>query len=507
MSTLYVNLPAFGNAHWKAPVVLTSQLPVGGNNVGDVRLAEDTNTIYVWNGTSWIAVATPGAAIAIDGLIGDVSATGPGVVPATVNSVGGQSAASIAAATVLVETPHSGNLVLASPANGSSGVATFRSLVTADLPAGTGTVTSVALTLPNSVFNVSGSPVTTSGTLAGTFVNQSANTVFAGPTSGGSTTPAFRALVAADIPTISGSQVSGGTFGPVNASNLTNIPAGSLSGVVPIANGGTNNSSAYTAGSIIFSNGTSLTQDNANFFWNDTNQSIGIGTNTPAAATFIDAVNVSGATKRQVFTGYGTASLVGFRTRLARGTLGTPTAVQTGDILGFFNSEGYGTSQFPATATGALTIIAGETFTNTSNLTYVTINATPTGAVNSIEAFRVAATGVTLGPQSASTALHQINGGIQRTSRTITANLTVDTTTTDDIILCNNSGAISITLPAPVKGRCITIKDIAGNATTNNISILQHSTEMIEGLASTYVFMANYGSLTITTDGTNWWFI
>jgi hypothetical protein len=92
----YIDLPSVGDGHWRGPVALTSDLPLDGNQIGDVRLAEDTNTIYVWNGSSWIAVATPGAAIAIDGLIGDVSASGPGVVSATVNSVGGKTAASIA---------------------------------------------------------------------------------------------------------------------------------------------------------------------------------------------------------------------------------------------------------------------------------------------------------------------------------------------------------------------------------------------------------------------------
>lgn len=63
----------------------------------------------------------------------------------------------------------------------------------------TGTVTSVGLTMP-SIFSVAGSPVTTSGTLAVTLTTETANTVLAGPTSGGAATPTFRALVAADIP-------------------------------------------------------------------------------------------------------------------------------------------------------------------------------------------------------------------------------------------------------------------------------------------------------------------
>jgi hypothetical protein len=62
-----------------------------------------------------------------------------------------------------------------------------------------GTVTSVALTVPAEL-SVSGSPITASGTLAVTKANQSANQVYAGPTSGGAAAPAFRALVAGDIP-------------------------------------------------------------------------------------------------------------------------------------------------------------------------------------------------------------------------------------------------------------------------------------------------------------------
>jgi hypothetical protein len=63
----------------------------------------------------------------------------------------------------------------------------------------TGTVTSVALTVPTE-FSVSGSPVTSSGTLAITKATETANTVWAGPTSGSAAQPTFRALVAGDIP-------------------------------------------------------------------------------------------------------------------------------------------------------------------------------------------------------------------------------------------------------------------------------------------------------------------
>jgi hypothetical protein len=65
-------------------------------------------------------------------------------------------------------------------------------------PGGGGSVTSVGLALPGSVFSVSSSPVTGAGTLTGSFVNQNANLVFASP-DGGSGLPSFRALVANDL--------------------------------------------------------------------------------------------------------------------------------------------------------------------------------------------------------------------------------------------------------------------------------------------------------------------
>lgn len=64
---------------------------------------------------------------------------------------------------------------------------------------GSGTVTSVAMTMP-AIFSVAGSPITTSGTLAVTLANESANQVWAGPTTGAAAAPTFRSLVVADLP-------------------------------------------------------------------------------------------------------------------------------------------------------------------------------------------------------------------------------------------------------------------------------------------------------------------
>lgn len=66
---------------------------------------------------------------------------------------------------------------------------------------GTGTVTSVGLSLP-AIFDVTNSPVTTTGTLTGTLVSQTANKVLAAPSTS-SGTPTFRVLSTYDMPDLS----------------------------------------------------------------------------------------------------------------------------------------------------------------------------------------------------------------------------------------------------------------------------------------------------------------
>src|SRR5690348_10523595 len=120
---------------------------------------------------------------------------------------------------------------------------------------GAGTVTSVGLSLP-AAFTVSGSPVTSAGTLTAAWANQSANLVFAGPTSGAATTPTFRSLVSTDIANVNAASLTSGTIPdarfpatlPVasgvnltalNASNLASgtIPNGRFPATLPAASG------------------------------------------------------------------------------------------------------------------------------------------------------------------------------------------------------------------------------------------------------------------------------
>ena len=146
-------------------------------------------------------------------------------------------------------------------ANGGTGATTAANALTSlgaypsSNPSGytsnTGTVTSVGGTGTVSGLTLSGT-VTTSGnlTLGGTlsvtpsnFASQTANTFLAAP-NGAAGTPTFRALVAADVPTLN--QNTTGT-----AANVT--------GTVAVANGGTG-STTLTANNVLLGNGTSALQ-------------------------------------------------------------------------------------------------------------------------------------------------------------------------------------------------------------------------------------------------------
>ena len=131
-------------------------------------------------------------------------------------------------------------------------------------------VTSVGLALPLSVFAISSSPVTTTGTLTGSFVAQSGNSVFASPANGSSGSPTFRSLVAADVPSL-------------DASKLT-------TGTLPVARGGTGTSS-LSGNAMIASNaaGTALVELpqllNGQIF-------VGNSTGGPVATTLVAGSNI-----------------------------------------------------------------------------------------------------------------------------------------------------------------------------------------------------------------------
>lgn len=112
------------------------------------------------------------------------------------------------------------NFVYAGPTAGAAAVPAFRALVAADLPAATGTVTSVASNFAGGLISVAGSPITTSGTLAFTVAGTSGGV----PYFSGATTWASSAALAQN-----GIVYGGG------AGAAPNTSAALTSGKMPIA--------------------------------------------------------------------------------------------------------------------------------------------------------------------------------------------------------------------------------------------------------------------------------
>jgi len=149
-------------------------------------------------------------------------------------------------------------------------------------------VTSVALADASAapIYTISGSPVTTTGTLTLTLASQAANTVFAGPASGGSDEPTFRAIVAADLPPNAGLELY--------AENAVTPSAPSATGTNAQAFG--EGSSASIFGSKAFANGKFATDGDAQA---GTYVLRAITNNATPAALFLDG---AAATQRLVFS-------------------------------------------------------------------------------------------------------------------------------------------------------------------------------------------------------------
>lgn len=159
-----------------------------------------------------------------------------------------------------------------------------------------------------------------------------------------------------------------------------NLASVGFTGVLPYANGGSNASTAWTQGSVIFAGTTTLAQSNTKFFWNNASSFLGIGGNfsTGALPDAPVSVNINATTLRTAPSGCSFGHFQGLDNQsdqlylssfglvpashnavshlllgASRGTAGGPSPVGTvidlspnwqttlGDYLGFIGGGGY----------------------------------------------------------------------------------------------------------------------------------------------------------------------
>jgi len=93
--------------------------------------------------------------------------------------------------------------------------------------------------------------------------------------------------------------------------------------------------------------------------------------------------------------------------------------------------------------------------------------------------------------------------------RAIRGNVSIssDVTLTDQRLhLVDTSAARSLALPAAAADLYLVVKDVTGSAQTNNITLTTPGAETIDG-GATYVMDANYDSVTVVSDGSNYFLI
>jgi hypothetical protein len=328
--------------------VNTTYSPATSTVAGLIELGSDTAQTVAANAVS----ATASRSYALQ-----VNAAGQGVVnvPWTDTNSGG-TVTSVAALTLgttgpdLSSTVANGTTTPVITLNVPTASATNRGALSAadwttfnNKTSNTGTVTSVGGTGTVSGLTLTGT-VTTSGnlTLGGTlavtpsnFASQTANTILAAP-NGTAGVPTFRALVAADVPTLN--QNTTGT-----AANVT--------GTVAVANGGTGQTT-YTNGQLLIGNTTGGTLAKATL-----TAGTGITVTNGAGAITIAATNNGTVTSVGTTGTVAGITLTGTVTTSGNLTLGGTFALPNGQVTGKMIYDSF-------TATAAQT-----TFTTTNTYT------------------------------------------------------------------------------------------------------------------------------------------
>lgn len=202
---------------------------------------------------------------------------------------------------------------------------------------------------------------------------------------------------------------------------------------------------------------------------------------------------------------YNNSATVGsfFGAHVAEGTynvstgVASPAAVTAGHLLMYFGVRVYGTSAFSTSYNARLKFTSTENATNTAHGTKAAIEINLLGAAAGSDALTLDDNGLTT------------TYGLV-TPPTSVADTNYNALSTDYIIAYTSlSAGRTVNLPAVagvLDGKRYTVKDEAGTAAANNITLDGNGAEPIDG-AATLVISTNYGKASIYKHGSGWFTI
>jgi len=191
---------------------------------------------------------------------------------------------------------------------------------------------------------------------------------------------------------------------------------------------------ALTSGSVLFSNGTTIAQDNSNLFWDNTNNRLSIGANTLLGVLNLVGQDPSIPVLTQSYYVNTQGNAPGFTLQRARGTIASPSSLLSDDVIGGFFASGYHSGGAFGANTTAFRFVASQNFTSTSQGTRIEFFTTPNGSTTRAERLRIADTGnVLINTTTDSGFKLDVNGTARVSGTTTTQSILPVTTQTYNI--------------------------------------------------------------------------
>jgi hypothetical protein len=203
-----------------------------------------------------------------------------------------------------------------------------------------------------------------------------------------------------------------------------------------------------------------------------------------------------------------------FTGRKARGTMASPSAVLTDDVLAAFGGYGYGATGWPASGPGAvkarMQIVAAEDWTNSAQGAYINFLTTPVGALSKAEVMRITGTGVGIGTTqklsrlTITPAADVSDIGGTTTANTTTAIIGINTTFLSDLgigdrISLSSAATTYSTVTAIASDTSLTVDTALGDGSSQTINKKSSILRLDDASNATQLVVNDLGNVGIGT--------